>query len=224
MPAGSVIDIDSAGSLRRPLLNGDEVLSNCRLFFNKTTFRVVGVLCSGSRYYFHLYMIITKELFEAGRSEAGGYNLAQLKAIGLPMPARGWPATGWPSRIIGSTVTDAQYQEFFALRGKSKKKVRYEGVGDLFPVIDLNVESVKAKMEARAKVGFRKYGVTTERADFSLIDWLKHAQEESINQVIYLEAAIKMEEQRIEEARECAGVRPENFANELFEKSGRDLS
>ena len=169
-------------------------------------------------------MIITKELFEAGRSEAGGYNLAQLKAIGLPMPARGWPATGWPSKIIGSTVTDAQYQEFLALRGKNKKKMRHEGAEDLFPTVDRNVESVKAKMEARAKVGFKKYGVTTERADFSLIDWLRNAQEEAMDQAIYLEAAIKAEEQRIEETWRVAGGRPENFANELFEKSGRDLS
>lgn len=56
---------------------------------------------------------------------------------------------------------------------------------------DRNVESVKAKMDERAKVGLRKYGVTTERGDLSVIDWLRHAQEEAMDQAIYLEAAIR---------------------------------
>jgi hypothetical protein len=56
---------------------------------------------------------------------------------------------------------------------------------------DQNVESVKAKMDARAAVGLKKYGVTTERTDFSLLDWLRAAQEEAMDQAIYLEAAIR---------------------------------
>jgi len=62
--------------------------------------------------------------------------------------------------------------------------------------IDANVEAVKAKMSERANVGFRKYGVTTERKDLSLLDWLRHAQEEAMDMAIYLEAAIRKEEIR----------------------------
>lgn len=67
-------------------------------------------------------MILTKEQFIAGKSDAGGYNIAQLRAIGLEMPAKGWPKSGWPSRLIGRNVTDEQYAAFLSLRGKNKKR------------------------------------------------------------------------------------------------------
>ncbi len=77
-------------------------------------------------------MKLTKQQFEAGRSDAGGYNLAQLKAIGVPMPDCGWPKAGWPARLIGSEVSDAQYQHFLALRGNKRQRAAKETVPDLF--------------------------------------------------------------------------------------------
>lgn len=70
---------------------------------------------------------------------------------------------------------------------------------------DSNVESVKAKLDARATVGLVKYGVTTERGDLSLLDWLRHAQEEALDLPIYLEAAIrKLEAAEIEHQKDKA--------------------
>ncbi len=52
------------------------------------------------------------------------------------------------------------------------------------------VESVVAKLRSRAEVGQAKYGVTLERGDLSLFDWLVHAQEEAMDFANYLECAI----------------------------------
>lgn len=62
--------------------------------------------------------------------------------------------------------------------------------------IDRNVAAVQAKMQQRAELGLKKYGVTTERTDLTLLDWLRHAQEEAMDQAIYLEAAIQAEMKR----------------------------
>ena len=57
------------------------------------------------------------------------------------------------------------------------------------PLTDANVESVRTKLLTRSRVGIAKYGVTTERADLSLRDWLKHLQEELMDAAVYAEAA-----------------------------------
>ena len=38
---------------------------------------------------------------------------------------------------------------------------------------DKNVEAVVAKLRSRSKVGLEKYRVTTERANLSIIDWIR---------------------------------------------------
>jgi hypothetical protein len=55
---------------------------------------------------------------------------------------------------------------------------------------DKNVESIRAELLSRSKVGIEKYGVTTDRSDLTLIDWLQHALEESLDHAVYLQAAI----------------------------------
>lgn len=62
---------------------------------------------------------------------------------------------------------------------------------------DANVEAVRRKLETRALIGLKKYGVTTERADLSTIDWLRHAQEEAMDMAVYLERLIRDEEARL---------------------------
>jgi len=52
---------------------------------------------------------------------------------------------------------------------------------------DRNVDKVISKMKERASVGLNKYGVTTERTDLNLLEWLTHAQEEAMDLAIYLE-------------------------------------
>tara|TARA_R100000655_G_scaffold2177_2_gene8978 strand:+ start:863 stop:1102 length:240 start_codon:yes stop_codon:yes gene_type:complete len=48
-------------------------------------------------------------------------------------------------------------------------------------------EQVCAKIRERAKVGKRKYGVTMERGDLNLHDWLTHLQEELMDAAVYVE-------------------------------------
>jgi hypothetical protein len=58
---------------------------------------------------------------------------------------------------------------------------------DIKMVHDKNVRSVIEKMIERAEGGLSKYGVTTERTDLDLIEWITHAQEEAMDLAIYLE-------------------------------------
>jgi hypothetical protein len=54
------------------------------------------------------------------------------------------------------------------------------------PIVEKNV----ALLRARSAVGVAKYGTTLERDDLALIDWLRHALEEVLDQANYLQAAI----------------------------------
>jgi len=56
---------------------------------------------------------------------------------------------------------------------------------------DSIVESVVAQFKKRSEVGFKKYGVTLDRKDLSLRDWLQHAKEEAMDLVNYLEKTIQ---------------------------------
>ena len=52
---------------------------------------------------------------------------------------------------------------------------------------DTIVESVIRKFQERSAVGIRKYGVTLDRTDLSMVDWIQHAQEELMDGILYLE-------------------------------------
>lgn len=54
---------------------------------------------------------------------------------------------------------------------------------------DPNVEAIRGRLRARSLVGIEKYGVTTERTDYRLLDWLQHLQEELLDAAVYIEAA-----------------------------------
>lgn len=41
------------------------------------------------------------------------------------------------------------------------------------------------QIEERAKVGFNKYGVTTDRSDLTILEWLQHLKEEQMDSLIY---------------------------------------
>lgn len=49
------------------------------------------------------------------------------------------------------------------------------------------------KIQVRAGVGLQKYGVTLEREDLTTLDWLIHAQEETMDLANYLEVLIQRE-------------------------------
>jgi hypothetical protein len=52
---------------------------------------------------------------------------------------------------------------------------------------DSVVESVVAKFLQRSAVGIKKYGVTLDRTDLGLADWIQHTQEELMDAILYLE-------------------------------------
>jgi len=52
---------------------------------------------------------------------------------------------------------------------------------------DKIVEQVKEKFAHRSETGIIKYGTTLERDDLSLLDWLKHLQEELMDATLYIE-------------------------------------
>ena len=56
---------------------------------------------------------------------------------------------------------------------------------------DLIVKEVRKDLKARSNVGIKKYGVTLDRKDLDLLDWLQHAYEECLDQALYLKRAIK---------------------------------
>jgi hypothetical protein len=56
------------------------------------------------------------------------------------------------------------------------------------------IESVRAKLLARSIAGFQKYGCGLDRTDLSRLEWLRHAQEESLDLAGYLEVLIRGEE------------------------------
>ena len=52
-------------------------------------------------------------------------------------------------------------------------------------------QSVIKKIKARRKAGLVKYGVTMERGDLTIKQWLTHAQEEAMDLSIYIEKLLK---------------------------------
>jgi hypothetical protein len=52
-------------------------------------------------------------------------------------------------------------------------------------------DEVCKKIQARAKVGKAKYGVTMERTDLDIVGWLTHLQEELMDAAVYVERLIE---------------------------------
>lgn len=52
---------------------------------------------------------------------------------------------------------------------------------------DSIVESVIKQFEHRSDVGIKKYGTTLDREDLTMLEWLKHLQEELMDATLYVE-------------------------------------
>lgn len=65
-------------------------------------------------------------------------------------------------------------------------------------VTDTIVDSVREKLRVRSLRGISKYGVTLNRTDLSILDWLRHAQEEALDLANYLEVLIHEKENEIQ--------------------------
>lgn len=55
---------------------------------------------------------------------------------------------------------------------------------------DKIIQAVCDDLKKRSEVGIKKYGVTLERKDLTLVQWLEHAYEETLDQANYLKRAI----------------------------------
>jgi hypothetical protein len=53
--------------------------------------------------------------------------------------------------------------------------------------VDSIVYSIVSQFISRSKIGKEKYGVTLDREDLSILDWIQHAQEEHMDAILYLE-------------------------------------
>lgn len=53
--------------------------------------------------------------------------------------------------------------------------------------VDSIVKSVIQKFVDRSKMGKKKYGTDLDRQDLTILDWIKHAQEENMDSILYLE-------------------------------------
>lgn len=58
------------------------------------------------------------------------------------------------------------------------------------PLVDSVVLAVCADLLKRSEFGIKKYGVTLDRTDFSLKQWLQYAYEECLDEANYLKRAI----------------------------------
>lgn len=56
--------------------------------------------------------------------------------------------------------------------------------------VDANIQAVQRRLAERSDRGFAKYGCTTERQDLTPAEWLRHLQEELMDAVVYIEAAL----------------------------------
>lgn len=51
---------------------------------------------------------------------------------------------------------------------------------------DNNVNEICSEFVSRSQHGFTKYGVTTEREDLKLEQWIQHLKEELMDAVVYI--------------------------------------
>jgi hypothetical protein len=58
---------------------------------------------------------------------------------------------------------------------------------------DSVVFSVIQQFKERANVGLEKYGTNMDRTDLSTLDWIRHAQEEHMDAILYLEKLKQIE-------------------------------
>ena len=64
---------------------------------------------------------------------------------------------------------------------KPTKTVQFE-----LNVEDNNVNEICLEYMKRADHGFKKYGVTTERTDLDLMQWIQHLKEELMDATVYI--------------------------------------
>ena len=59
-------------------------------------------------------VLLTKQMIEEGISSKGGYNKKQLEILGVEWP----PQKGWKSALVGTMISQKQYQDFLNAKKK----------------------------------------------------------------------------------------------------------
>jgi len=72
------------------------------------------------------------------------------------------------------------------LKNQRRMPVKYD---DFTP--DSIVQSIIERFVERAKFGEKKYGTNLDRSDLSLEDWLEHSIQEKLDDILYMQKALK---------------------------------
>ena len=56
---------------------------------------------------------------------------------------------------------------------------------------DSIVQTIIERFVERAKFGEKKYGTNLDRSDLSLEDWLEHSIQEKLDDILYMQKALK---------------------------------
>lgn len=59
------------------------------------------------------------------------------------------------------------------------------------PKTDSIVDSIIDRFVERAQVGMKKYGTNLDRNDLNLEQWLEHSIEEQLDNILYMQRALK---------------------------------
>lgn len=65
------------------------------------------------------------------------------------------------------------------------------------------LDIVIADLKDRELKGLRTYGVTVDRDDYSHLDWLIEAYQETLDNALYLQKAIQTEKERLCQTYQC---------------------
>ncbi len=90
--------------------------------------------------------------------------------------------------VVGMTQQEAS--DLQQKLGKVIEKVESGNVEINTPSPDPVIEQLVAELRRRSAAGLQKYGKPLSRDDLKLIDWLRHALEEKLDNAGYLQAAI----------------------------------
>jgi len=72
------------------------------------------------------------------------------------------------------------------LKNQRRMPVKYN---DFTP--DSIVQTIIERFVERAKFGEKKYGTNLDRKDLSLEDWLEHSIQEKLDDILYMQRALK---------------------------------
>ena len=61
----------------------------------------------------------------------------------------------------------------------------------IIPVTDTIVDSIIDRFIQRSVIGKSKYGTDMDRTDLSLKEWLQHSIEEKLDDILYMQRALK---------------------------------